>query len=41
MMKKIYNFKKAKIGPQSPKTEFEFQNQHDRVIHRSGILHGV
>jgi hypothetical protein len=29
--------KKAKIGPQSPKTEFGVQNQYSRV----GILHGA
>jgi hypothetical protein len=27
--------KKAKIGPQSPKTEFVAQNQYVRVIHPS------
>jgi hypothetical protein len=27
--------KKAKIGPQSPKTEFGAQNQYGRVIHLS------
>jgi hypothetical protein len=29
--------KKAKIGPQSPKTEFKAQNQYDPVIYRLGI----
>jgi hypothetical protein len=43
-MKKIYTLgvKKAIIGLQSPKTEFEAQNQYGRVIiHHSGFLHGV
>jgi hypothetical protein len=39
----LLGVKKAKIGPQSPKTEFVAQIQYGRVIyiHRSGILHGV
>jgi hypothetical protein len=31
----LLRVKKAKIGPQSPKTEFGAQNQYGRVIHLS------
>jgi hypothetical protein len=31
----LLKVKKAKIGPQSPKTEFGAQNQYGRVIYRS------